>query len=162
MAPAPPLQPLSSLSAENAQELAETEGAQAAYEHILPLDSQEHRQVKVLAGMLIHAPSPEGRTYIVESIKRCTNNEEVVALGQYFDDYFVNYCECLFLISFRANNTTDKANGHSSSRSTSIHPSRPSIETLRERISTSIVPPPANHSDSKRQVGPTKNLVRQS
>lgn len=46
----------------------------------------------MLGWMLIHAPSPEGCTYLADRINCCQDDGKVVELGKHYIDRFVNYC----------------------------------------------------------------------
>ncbi|KAF8597107.1 hypothetical protein BDV93DRAFT_527673 [Ceratobasidium sp. AG-I] len=111
-----------------------TEGAQAAYERIYNLDAEERISTKILGWMLIHAPSPEGRAYLANSIGRCEDEGKILELGKFHLDHFVNY--------FKSKRAT---------RPPSPYPSESSIEKLRQDISNSLVAAPTSHQGAKMQ-----------
>lgn len=74
------------------------EGSQpalAAYARLLPLESEHPVDVRLCGWMMIHAPVEAGRDYVAECVNRCTNDEDIIAVGQGYLLYFVAYCKYL-------------------------------------------------------------------
>lgn len=115
------------------------EGSQpalAAYARLLPLESEHPVDVRLCGWMMIHAPVEAGRDYVAECVNRCTNDEDIIAVGQGYLLYFVAY--------FRA--TLNRP-----TPSPSTHPSRPSMDLLQADIAAMLREAPKNHSDARKQ-----------
>lgn len=111
-------------------------GAQAAYERIFSLDDKDLLPVKLLGWMLIHAPTPEGRAHLVESINSCGNNQKIVDQGKFYLNHFMNYL---------------RTKRYSQTCTPPADPLGPSVEAIRQRIPNSLVSTPASHEEAKSQ-----------
>ncbi|KEP50015.1 hypothetical protein V565_088490 [Rhizoctonia solani 123E] len=125
MATPTPLPPLSNL-------FQGVEAARTAYERILPMENENPVLIRILGWMLIHAPNVDGRAHVAQGINQCLNSSKIIELGKHHFQYFVKYFKAT------ANKPTQ-----------SSHPSRPSIDTLRDLILDSLDEPPANHSQAE-------------
>ncbi|EUC55416.1 HNH endonuclease [Rhizoctonia solani AG-3 Rhs1AP] len=113
------------------------EGAQparTAYLRILPLQDQSPILIRVLGWMLIYAPNEAGRSDVARTINQCQNDADIVEAGKRYLQYFVKY--------FRG--TSNKP-----TPTPSNHPSRPSMDALRDEILNTIDQAPTSHTDAK-------------
>ncbi|CAE6477690.1 hypothetical protein ACGC1H_002392 [Rhizoctonia solani] len=110
------------------------EDVRAAYERILPLEYQNPVLIRILGWMLIHAPNVAGQASVARSINLCSNNERIIAFGQHCFQFFIKYF---------------KTTANKPTPATSYHPSRPSMDNLRDQILESIDQAPTSHSMAK-------------
>lgn len=76
------------------------EAARQAYRRLLPLENQQEFEmlIRILGQMLIQAPSVAGRTYVADSINRCTTDQEIIQLGEFHLNHFIKYCMCVYIL----------------------------------------------------------------
>ncbi|KAF8596804.1 hypothetical protein BDV93DRAFT_610704 [Ceratobasidium sp. AG-I] len=109
--------------------------AVTAYARLLPLESSHPVKTRLCGWMMIHAPSIAGRDYVVECVNRCTNDEEILAVGQGYLLYFVAYF---------------KTKLHKPTPTSSAHPSRPSMDVLQADTAALLRETPQSHSNAKK------------
>ncbi|CAE7084724.1 unnamed protein product [Rhizoctonia solani] len=105
-----------------------------AYLRILPLEANHAVHIRVLGWMLIHAPNEAGRADVARTINQCETDPDIIAAGQCYLQYFVKYFQGI------SNQPTPTL---------SNHPSRPSMDTLRDEILNTIEQVPTSHSNAK-------------
>ncbi|CAE6458116.1 hypothetical protein ACGC1H_006836 [Rhizoctonia solani] len=110
------------------------EPVRTAYQRILPLQNANPIFIRVLGWMLIHAPNEAGRADVARSINLCQTDPQVIAVGQRYFQYFVKYF---------------KATANKPTPTPSDHPSRPSMDVLRDEILNTIEQAPTGHTEAK-------------
>lgn len=103
---------------------------------MLSLQARKPTTIRMMGYMLIYAPSAQGRVDVAESTNRCATDEDVIKLGEDNLYYFVNYF---------------KARATQPTPAPSSHPSRQSVDDLREEILNNQVQAPTDYSNAKKQ-----------
>ncbi|CAE6533370.1 unnamed protein product [Rhizoctonia solani] len=77
----------------------EDEVARTAYARLVPLENQAELFIRVLGQVLIQAPSLEERALVAQQIHNCATNQELIDLGKFCLEQFVEYIKGLRALS---------------------------------------------------------------
>ncbi|CAE7181947.1 unnamed protein product [Rhizoctonia solani] len=111
------------------------EAVRMAYVRVLALEYERPVAIRILGWMLIHAPNGAGQAHLASSIDQCSNTQAIIALGEYYFQYFLKYFRAI------ANKPTPTPSNHPD----------PSIDDLRDMIMNSVDQAPTGHSQAKKR-----------